>query len=148
MRTILKEGSRGISPQDPFIGYSLDDLENADKLRDIIQEYEVQLKPCAHCGGNMVHVCYRYIPEYMAPYWKESEKGKSEIASKPHPHALYVECRWTNNDSSPPDEIGCCITTMEWHASDDEADFREALRRIVVAWNRRPGDPEDRSIRW
>jgi len=124
---------------------SKDYVLTKDKVRAIIDEYEKMLSPCAHCGREHPHINYTFRPGYMSPVFAHA--GSTKIVSKEHPHEVYVKCRWRIPDH-PSAALGCNIRTMEWFALDDIDDFREALRLIVVTWNRRPGDPEDPSTRW
>jgi len=114
--------------------YPLEDLENGDELKALIQEYEAMLQPCIHCGREFPHIEYYYRPDFtIRPDTR-------------HPHEVYVKCcRWHSDMNQTP---GCRIQTSKLYAEDDDgyADFKEALRMVAVMWNRRPGDPADPTI--
>jgi len=112
----------------------LEDLENSEELSAILHEYRDQLSPCTHCGYKYPDIRYCYQPGNMLPH-KILPSG--ELAMKEYPHEIYAVCS-RRSIYQPPEEQGCNIRTQEWFAEDDESDFREALRRIVAAWNRRP----------
>ena len=119
--------------------YPLRHLENEAELGAMIAEAEKILVTCAHCGANG-SVMYYYNPckdfPRVAKY--SEEPNKIEMVMIPYPHALCVQCSGHRGEKF---ENRCEMRTKVWHAEDDEADFKEALRRVVNAWNRRPGDP-------
>ena len=82
-----------------------------------------------------MQIRYRFHPCNKLPVLirHASPKGVEVIAVE-HPHEVHVIC--------PPISGGldCEIRSKSWFAQDDEADFKEALRLIVEAWNRRPVD--------
>jgi len=115
--------------------FELDVLENEAEISALLHEVDVLLKPCAHCSNEHTRINYKFVPTYHAPH--RASPGSTEIVMKWHPHTLYAECPRAHQNPVSVDK-GCGIRTQEWHAEDDEADFREALRLIVEAWNRRP----------
>ena len=102
--------------------FQLGALENEAEITAIIQEAEALLESCFHCGGKPM-ICYAFAPGDEFPKRIDFDTG---VAVTEHPHKLYGGCNI------------CGIRTQKWHAEDDEADFKEALRLIVEAWNRRP----------
>ena len=88
--------------------YSTHEIESEIGLSSPISEAEDLLKDCNHCGRGGIKVIHLFHPDWG------------------NPHELYVKCP------------KCGIRTTEWFAEDTEEDFKEALRLIVEAWNRRP----------
>ena len=116
--TVKKEWEGKVTP------YTLDFLENEAEIQALIKEAEVTLKPCAHCGKKRAYIVYLYTQGDQYPKRVDTENNKVILTE--HPHALYVEC---------PD---CNIRTKDWHAEDNEEDFKEALQLITKTWNKRP----------
>ena len=88
--------------------YSTHELESEIELSALNRETENLLKECIHCGNGGTEVTHIFHPDWGSP------------------HELYAKCP------------KCGIRTQEWHAEDTEEDFKEALRLIVEAWNKRP----------
>ena len=101
--------------------FQLGALENEAEIGALIHDAEVLLKSCIHCGWESM-ICYAFAPGDM--FAKIMVPGPGVVATE-HPHKLYAGCN------------KCGIRTQKWHAEDNEADFKEALRLIVEAWNRR-----------
>jgi len=118
--------------------YCLWQLENEAEITALIQEAEPLLSQCTHCGAKSV-IMYFYNPDKTHPrVTKYSEEpNKIEMVMFPYPHELYAQC---GARKGTHDEDACELKGKVWYAEDDEADFKEALRRIVKTWNRRPGD--------
>ena len=125
LNTTIKEEWRIAGADHQFPEYCLRHLENEASLTVLIQEVEKTLFPCAHCGAKG-RIEYGYLPKYY-PYMR-NPSGKS-------PHELYVLCDGHRGVES---EDRCGMEGRRIYAEDNEADFREALRLIVKAWNRRP----------
>jgi len=116
MKTLIKEHT------DITIQTTLD-LANGVTLKSLIDDAEKSLLPCAHCGRERPRIIHIFVPEHIPN----------------HPHRLYAIC-WAHKDDTV---TGICeMQSKTWYAEDNEEDFKEALRLIVEAWNRRPGKPD------
>ena len=120
LNTTIKEEDK-----DRGMPYYARQLENGDTLKAMVDEAVAMLSPCAHCGREHPRILYHYLP---TTFHTGNPTGR-------HPHELYAICTKDMEDTVK----GICeMESKRWYASDDEEDFREALRRIVQAWNRRP----------
>jgi len=95
--------------------YSLHDMENEVEIASHIEAAKVLLKPCPCCGGLHLVVDYTFTTE-----------DTPCLVGVVQPHMLTARC------------TDCGIRSKTWYAEDDEADFKEALRLLIEAWNRRP----------
>ena len=129
MKTLIKEKWLTAGAEYEFPEYCLRHLENEAELTVLIQEAEKMLSPCAHCGAKG-YIEYGYLTKWYPPMRNPSGK---------HPHELYVRC---DGHRGLEMEDRCGMEGRKIYAEDDEADFKEALRVIVKAWNRRPGDKQ------
>ena len=135
-KTIFKQGQSKESPYHLLCVDNLSALENGSELLAIIEEYQDQLLPCIHCGHKYPRISYCYRPGDKYP---DKMLPTGELTMLEAPHGVYAVCS-RRSIFRPSGEQGCNIRTQEWHAEDDETDFREALSWIVAAWNRRPDD--------
>ena len=108
--------------------HSIEDLKNGAILKALIEEAEKKMSPCAHCGRKHPRIVYIFCPPELP-----------STIHKDHPHRLYGSC-WTHKDDTVTGD--CEMQGKVWYAEDNEADFKEALRLIIEAWNRRPGKPD------
>ena len=124
MKTSIKADLRYTKPcREVQTGYYLQEIENEAEIQALIKEAEVTLKPCAHCG-NEAYIGYFFVPGNTGP--RRVAPGSTEIKIVESPHSLQGRCS------------KCQIQTNEWHAEDNEEDFKEALRLITETWNKRP----------
>ena len=136
MKTSLKEGIiTGLS------AYGLANLANEAEIRKLIDDAQKQLLPCPCCELESPIIRYTFNPQYRATeVIKYSELiADCEMRVVEYPHTLYAECPRVHQKPETVDK-GCGMRTQEWHAEDDEVDFKEALRLIVEAWNKRPSN--------
>lgn len=103
--------------------YTLNEMLCTETLETLIRGAVEKLKPCPCCGSESPRVQY-----YFLPFVGTQADGRCSN------HELYVQC------PHPFSGKGCGLRTVEWLATEDVdyVDFKEALRRIVEAWNRRP----------
>jgi len=132
MKTTVKE-DLGYTP------FTVHDLENEAEITALIKEAEAVLMPCPCCGREHPVICYSYQPDLRFPHsvLHNEDTNRAELVMTCNPHVLYAECPRPHQMPISVDK-GCGIRTQKWHALDDEADFKEALRLIIEAWNRRP----------
>jgi len=101
-------------------------MEPTQKHTDtLIHEYQAMLQPCKHCGNKHPQITYQHHP------------NKIIIPGKKHPHGVQVKC------------TKCCkIQTDTLFAEDDpnHSDFKEALRLLVLMWNKNPNTPDDPAV--
>jgi len=115
MKTTIKSG---IEQGKEF--YALEQLDTASEIEAIIEEFEPLLKPCLHCGQDVITI--RYL--HYNPKWQD-------------PHCFYIRCGGNRNGRV---NVGCMIQTMMLPAADDEQNIRETLNSLCNAWNGRPKD--------
>ena len=125
MKTIPKQ-NLGYSPM--FVK----DLENEAEITALIQEVETALKPCPCCGKKHPRIRYSYVHEAKYPI----KDASGDVVFQEYPHLLYAECPRPHQNPELVDK-GCGIRTQDWHAADDEADFRKVLHLIADTWNKR-----------
>ena len=119
-----------------YPAFNASDLENEKEITTFIQEVEATLLPCAHCGRLYPRIRYTYRQDDKYPCLKEP--NNTAVVFKELPHELYAECPREHQKPEPVGVgCGCGIRTQEWHAEDDETDFKKALQLIAEAWNRR-----------
>ena len=134
MKTTIKPDKLGYSKYYLHDLGGDEDIENAAELLALIHEAQDQLLPCIHCGHTRPAINYYYRPGDTYPY-KALPDGN--VLIKEHPHEIYAKC-CRRSIYEPSSVQGCGIRTTEWHAEDDDVDFKEALRLTVEVWNRRP----------
>jgi hypothetical protein len=116
MKTLVKQDTN-MNARHPKMCY-LFELENEAEIAAIIQESEKMLRPCPCCGRE--HPEFDYVFTF---------NDTPCLVGVVQPHRLNARCG---------SKEGCGLQSKTWYAEDNETDFREALRLIVEAWNRRP----------